>query len=1582
LGERASEIVKREGKMTQHVLAVRAGWRRGRAGLLLAAILTMTLLTAAQAPASENPTPVATGWTLVKFPQPQPACTGLGFAGAFYYDRLDCGFGYVQVSETNLAQPNASVVKVSFIDSSGVTRTTQTTTGRTANNAWQFTIQPGAAWAAGTVTIRVTEVDPDGTGPQPNQVGNFGETAFILNQLGASLGVLPKPGGGQYSPGDPVLLSGTLYEIDQVPPLAAPQERNVSGSFSLRAVLPNGEVRGPYGPFTADMQGHFDATLPGSATAGLTADASTNYEIAVSAEVVQASYTDPLTGAWAADRAGATPLVLTVPPTALTLENSFVSSVGWVKPGDSYPFRVFVKNFTDSAAAGAQVTIPAADGMVFTNATAAGGSGSVTVSPSSLTWTIGSVAARGPGGPTVKTLIVEGRADTLGQDPHIVWKNLSTTATLTYAGGPTVTAASHGPKVIPPKEAFDTARYGERPFPVVPVDWFDRKHEAIHTGDRLSKVINSPGVEGSTYNLYQEMSYGQLIPHGTVPSAGIATAGWEYGPGFQFTSLSPQGFCVGMTFKDFQDSAVYPERIRDGWYQLPGNTDYYGDDKFGTALPGAIVPGAGILLDIDSGCGPTGKAVYDAAQAADPEIDYSDYDTDKDGVVDFFMMVFAGLGGNGASQLNVPPYDNIWPHSSSLEFYYTDPDTGLKGYISDDQLKDNEGNPLYYTNASRTAMTTTPTAYPVYVRVGPYNVNPESAIEHASVISHEYGHSLGLPDYYSVGGRETYGDWNLMATDKSQNMDVNAKQELGWLVPRVLGPGTTTVTGWRDSKVNTHQIDWQDANGNPYTLSGAGVNNGQAYVAKLPARQIIDPAKVPSGDHVWWSRSGNQFGCAPQGGHNLDIALPELATLAPGTPVTVSFKSMWDVEWDYDYGFVMISTDGGNTYQSLPSENGYTTPQGQNPNANSCQAQYGNGITGTSGSYAGGTSTTDRLTGTYPDGGFLADQYDLSPAVGQSTVLRFSYSTDPGVARPAWFIDDLRITAGSQVLYETDFETSGDPNDPRVFNGGCKESTRVAESCTPGWQFVTASQGSPADHAYYLEMRDRSGFDEEGKGQNDRDPIAFAPGLLLVYTNEAHGYGNLGTDDPPAQSPLDSQPEPGNQTPALDDAAYTAAAGDDAFSDSGAGHTDNYEDPSSSDGLWHFQFNCLSFQVSSMSGTDIAPTYNLQGDVQFTIGSGCGPYDYGYEGGNFNVPPTAVAQARPTTAVVGEEVTFDGSASTDDRPASELRYQWDFDGNGTYDANGQVQHHSYSTAGTYQARLRVTDQNGTGLSDEGAITITVLGRPNLQVTSLTASQNRAREGQRVTFTATISNVGASSAGATQTEFKLDGTTVIGTVATASIAAGASREALVDLDTHGLRDQHTMRATADSGNSVAESNENDNSGVLTFTVRGNKVQNGSFEQQSSSGNTPASWSDSSTEAGSASYNQSGGTEGSKAATVSGNGGNAVLRGSPSWTSDPVPVVAGQLLDLQVSVDALGLSSSPSAGLVYLGPLGNVIDTVTLITAPLTTQGFETLEHTVTIPVGVANVRVVLKGFAPTDTATAGTVTFDDVGLFEH
>ncbi len=407
--------------------------------------------------------------------------------------------------------------------------------------------------------------------------------------------------------------------------------------------------------------------------------------------VLVAAALGPVPGAERSRPAAAAPEAVTAEPApagvnttavgeGIVVENTFVSSVGWVKPGEEYPFRVLVRNVRGTDATGVTVRVTPADGARFLDES----SPSAAIdADGAINWTIGTLPAGTAEAPTVVTLVVDARSESLGEDPEIVWKDISSDATLTYEDGPDggVTSTSHGPKVIPRDSRYDTARYGDRPFPVVPVDYTDRSHEAGHTGEVLSDKINSRDVPGSTFNLYQEISYGQLFPQGFVPSATIASAGFDYAPGFDFSTIDTEtpNTCTGVTFGGQPDtfgSPAYPNRIEDGWYQLPGQTQYYGADANGSALIGAVA-GVGALQDIDSGCGPAAKAVYDAAQIADPKIDYSDFDTDKDGVVDFFMMVYAGEGGNGVSQglacdpptsteqCPVPPYDNIWPHSSA-----------------------------------------------------------------------------------------------------------------------------------------------------------------------------------------------------------------------------------------------------------------------------------------------------------------------------------------------------------------------------------------------------------------------------------------------------------------------------------------------------------------------------------------------------------------------------------------------------------------------------------------------------------------------------------------------------------------------------------------------------------------------------------------------------------------------------------------------------------------------------------------------------------------------------------------------------
>ncbi|NYG54148.1 immune inhibitor A domain-containing protein [Nocardioides perillae] len=1030
--------------------------------------------------------------------------------------------------------------------------------------------------------------------------------------------------------GQPFAVTGTVSTVAEG--VVGRALDGVPADFTLQVTDPEGRVLAER-KLTAGPDGRFRTTVPGS----VTADAPGTEATALGVRVVDARY-----AGFAAADAGAAPVSVRAAARTLQLRNSFVSAVGWVKPGQTYPSRIVVTNPTGRALSGARVVVTAPRGTTFRSAR---GAGARSVSAKRITWRPGTVRP----GRTV-TLVVTSRAQTLRQQPTLVWRDLSTRATLTQ-GTVRRTVRSHGPKVIPPNETYETARYGDRPFPVVPVQYVDRSFSASHSGGDLDRVINARSLPGSTFNLFQEMSLGQLFPNGTVPSAGIATAGFDYAPGFPLTTTDPAtvNTCTGVTFADSpvpaQGTPLYPERITDGVYNLPGTTQYYGADANGSAVIGSLA-GVAALQQIDSGCGPTGKIVADAAALADPEVDYSDFDTDKDGVVDFFMAVFAGCGGNGASQLgactdeatDAAPYDNIWPHSSSLEFYLTDPVTGLPGFATDDQLKDLQGRPLYWADASYSRMTTKKTSRKVFVRVGPYNLNPETAIDKASVISHEYGHSLGLPDFYSLGGRETYGDWNLMATDKSQHMDAYSRQELGWVVPRVLPKRRTlTVDRFTDSKQDIGTITWRTPGGKPYTLRRGRdgiVQNSLMYVARLKGRKLLDPAKFATGDgatrsHAWFSGSGNDFGCATDGGgRNLDIALPGARTLPAGSTISVSMKSMWDIEWDYDYGYVLTSRDGRD-FASHPSENGYTTsntdPLSGNPNQNGCQAAYDNGLTGTSGSYDAGTEAVDRKLGETPEAIFLADSYDVSELVGaKSPILRFSYATDPGLARPGWFVDDVVVTAtlpngSKRTLFRSDFERSGSPEDPQVFNGGCKADG--PGTCTLGWNYVQAGQAADFDHAYYLEMRDRSGFDLDGKGQVDRDPIAFQPGLSLVYTDEAHGYGNAGTDDPPAQSPLDATPTPGSATPDLSDAAWTAAKGRNTFSDAGKGHVDNYTDPSrqgrdgSGDTAWRFDFGCLTFRVLSMSGQRVGPKRadgDLTGRVRFTTGRGCGPFDYGY----------------------------------------------------------------------------------------------------------------------------------------------------------------------------------------------------------------------------------------------------------------------------------------------------------------------------------------------------------------------------------
>jgi uncharacterized repeat protein (TIGR01451 family) len=125
------------------------------------------------------------------------------------------------------------------------------------------------------------------------------------------------------------------------------------------------------------------------------------------------------------------------------------------------------------------------------------------------------------------------------------------------------------------------------------------------------------------------------------------------------------------------------------------------------------------------------------------------------------------------------------------------------------------------------------------------------------------------------------------------------------------------------------------------------------------------------------------------------------------------------------------------------------------------------------------------------------------------------------------------------------------------------------------------------------------------------------------------------------------------------------------------------------------------------------------GPVDLVIGPDGMLWYTDYDGGTIhrirangaNTPPTAVATATPTSGQPPLLVQLDASQSSDPDAGQTLTYSWDADGNGTFgDVTGVSPQYTYQTAGTYLARVRVTDSLGASTTSS-PVTITV-GTPN------------------------------------------------------------------------------------------------------------------------------------------------------------------------------------------------------------------------------------------------------------------------------
>jgi hypothetical protein len=110
---------------------------------------------------------------------------------------------------------------------------------------------------------------------------------------------------------------------------------------------------------------------------------------------------------------------------------------------------------------------------------------------------------------------------------------------------------------------------------------------------------------------------------------------------------------------------------------------------------------------------------------------------------------------------------------------------------------------------------------------------------------------------------------------------------------------------------------------------------------------------------------------------------------------TLDFDHYYDIESEWDYGVVQVSTDNGTTWVSLSNEN---TTTDVDPD----------GYPAIKDNVPGFTGTNDEWT---------TETFDLSAYKGKEILINFNYMTDWGSNGEGWFIDNLAI---SEIDYSND----------------------------------------------------------------------------------------------------------------------------------------------------------------------------------------------------------------------------------------------------------------------------------------------------------------------------------------------------------------------------------------------------------------------------------------------------------------------------------------------------------------------------------------------------------------------------------
>ena len=334
-----------------------------------------------------------------------------------------------------------------------------------------------------------------------------------------------------------------------------------------------------------------------------------------------------------------------------------------------------------------------------------------------------------------------------------------------------------------------------------------------------------------------------------------------------------------------------------------------------------------------------------------------------------------------------------------------------------------------------------------------YTIQPENG--GVGVFAHEYGHDLGLPDLYDYTGENSTGFWTLMSSGSwlSQNdYDIGSQ-------PNHMGVWEKFQLGWLDYEV-AFAGDKSEHKLGPAELT---TKQAQGLFVVLPPKPVTEQIADPyEGEYFYYSGAGDE----------LDSWMTKSFTLPAGATLTA--KANVQIEEDWDYAYLVVSTDGGSTWYNVETNlSTNTDPNGQN---------FGNGI-----------------TGNYGDA-WMDLSADLSAYEGD-VVLGFRYWTDVAEVQPGFMVDAIEIP--------------GYPLDGAESDAGWTFD---------GFTVTTGTESAFYNNYYVAEFRQYRGYDAGlanaynfGWGGdpdlgNYVEHFPYQDGLLISYWDTSFANNNVGAN--------------------------------------------------------------------------------------------------------------------------------------------------------------------------------------------------------------------------------------------------------------------------------------------------------------------------------------------------------------------------------------------------------------------------------------------------------------------------------------